>query len=482
MSPASRRRTKIVATLGPAAEPHLPSLVRAGLDVARLNFSHDTHDVHERRLHAVRAAAEDEGRRVAVLVDLQGPKVRTGPFAGGSLDLREGEEALVKPGRETGGVLDGRKTIFIDYPKILEALRDHRRLYLADGLLELEAERVFPDRAVARVLAGGTLGDHKGVNVPHASWDLPALRPKDEADARWAVENDADFVAQSFVRNAEDVRRLRALLDRLGGQETRIIAKIEEYDAVKNLDGILEAADGLMVARGDLGMQLPYEQVPGVQKDIIRKCNAASKPVITATQMLDSMTANPLPTRAEVTDIANAVLDGSDALMLSNETTVGKHPVRAVQSMARVIEETEARGFDFDRFPPVRPKGERALPREPHEPLGEAVCRLASELHAGAIVAYTTTGATPRYIARFRPRAPVIAITPDERVARRLCLVWGTTSLVLAEHDELEDALTRAGEAARASGLVKAGELVVVSAGTPFGTRGTTNLLNVQRA
>lgn len=473
------RKTKIVCTLGPACEEQLEKMLLAGMNVARLNFSHGDHLEHEKRWKRLNAAIKTTDKRIAIMLDTQGPKVRITCFDGDSMELIEGETVCLVSGSENGGIRNGVKTIVVNYPHLLEVLSHHHQVYFADGMFELKVEKVEGGKAFAKVVTGGKLGNRKGINVPHASWELPSLGPKDVVDVLWGIKHDVDYVAQSFVRTANDVKKLRKLLDKNGGHKIKIVAKIEEYDAVKNFDEILEIADAIMVARGDLGVQAPIEQVPVMQKEIIRKCNAASKPVITATQMLESMTTMPMPTRAEVTDVANAIMDGSDAVMLSGETSAGKHPVKVVQTMVKIIEQTEQKMFNYDRFPEanicVPDKNAIAVC------VGSAVCRIASQLGVTAIVAHSEEGNTARYISRYRPQMPIVALTPHEKTARRLCLVWGTTPVLVNKHEKLEDVMLRAGETIQKTGIIKKGDLIVVTAGIPFGAPGSTNMMKVQQ-
>ncbi len=490
------RRTKIVATLGPACDGQLEKLLEAGVNVARMNFSHGDHAEHSERWGKLQAAVKLTGKTIAIMLDTQGPKVRTGTFTNGSMDLIEGEQVKLLPGREEGGIgSDGQKSIYINYAKLLSLLQIHKVVYFSDGLLEVKVERVEKRHAVARVVTGGKIGNYKGVNVPHAEWDLPTIGSKDEKDIQWGVDHNVDYVAQSFVRNASDVRQLRKLLDEKGAKDTKIIAKIEEYPAVQNIDEIIEVADGIMVARGDLGVQMHVEQVPGVQKMIIKKCNHASKPVITATQMLESMTNSPFPTRAEVTDVANAILDGSDAVMLSGETSAGKYPLKTVQMMAKVIDQTEQHVLLYDQFDKfehghiedtkqansaVMQGGKAAKPNVTLV-IGKAACRIASEVNAKVIVAYTETGQTPRYINRIRPKMPIIAVTESEKVARQLCLSWGLLPIVFKGKHELGDRISEVAKIAIDKKFAQKGDFVIMVSGLPFGQSGHTNLIKVKQ-
>jgi len=466
-------RTKIVCTLGPASESEeiLREMIRAGMDVARLNFSHGDHPTHARRLALVRRLAREEGKEIAVLQDLQGPRLRVGAIAGGSTVLREGEHFTLTTRRVPGDA----KVVTAPYAHLPQDVQPGDRILLDDGLLELKVEEATDTDVICRVVVGGILRERKGVSLPGVSLSLPSLTEKDRDDLAFGLAQGVDYVALSFVRRASDIEALRALMDAQGVQ-VPIIAKIEKGEAIAAFDDILAASDGVMVARGDLGVEMPAEEVPIYQKRIIRKANAVGKPVITATQMLQSMMDNPRPTRAEASDVANAILDGTDAVMLSGETAVGKYPLEAVRTMARIALTTE-RNFPYEEW-------RRKALTEPVATVTEAIslatCEIACELGARAIIASTSSGATARAVARHRPRTPIIASTPSETVHRQLALVWGVRPLLVPRFASTDEMITTAMKAAQEAGLVRTGDRVVITAGVPLFVPGRTNMLQVR--
>ncbi len=466
------RRTKIIATLGPATrEPAvLVELIRAGLDVVRLNFSHGSLESKRRTIRDVRAAAAEAGRQVAILQDLAGPKIRIGGFAAGPVTLRRGD-LFTLTARDVPG--DARE-VSVGYKGLAGDVVPGDTLLLADGALCLKVEKVAGPDVVCRVETGGELGANKGINLPSGMISAPILDDKDLTDLRFGLAEDVDFVALSFVRNAADVLACRAAMDDFGIRRP-IIAKIEQREAIANIDEILRVVDGLMVARGDLGVEIPLEHVPGVQKSLIYKANAAGVPVITATQMLRSMVESPRPTRAEVSDVANAILDGSDAVMLSEETAVGQHPVEAVRTMARIAESAEE-SFPYDgwnaRFPPCAGLHD-------DEAVARAACRMAAEIGAAAIITMTTSGSTTRLVAKSRPPQPLLAMTGDAAICRRLALVWGALPFFSPDGETLEEMERDALRLALDAGHVAAGDSVVVTAGLPLHESGRTNLIKI---
>jgi pyruvate kinase len=472
--PAPWRRTKIVCTLGPAtaSEEMIRRLIRAGMDVARINFSHGDHTTHASAVQMVRAIAQEERRNVAIMGDLQGPKLRVGELAGGQMHLQEGGHVrLVAAASAEQG-----DTIPIPHQELIQHLRPGDVLLLDDGLMSLRVEEAGPAGAVGEVLAGGTLLSHKGISLPGAASSLPAITPKDRADLAFAVQQGFDFIALSFVRRAEDVQELRRLLAELGA-DIPIVAKIEKREAVENIQEIIQAADAVMVARGDLGVEAPAEEVPLYQKRIIQLARLAAKPVITATQMLESMIHNPRPTRAEASDVANAILDGTDAVMLSGETAVGKYPVEAVEMMVRIALATE-RAFPYER------ELERVGPLPADgitDAVTQATCEIAQELSARAIIPSTMSGYTARMVSRHRPATPILVCTPSEKVCRQMALVWGAHAALVPEYRGTDEMIRTADRAAVACGMAKAGDLVVITAGIPNGGRGKTNMVYVHR-
>jgi len=490
------RRTKIVATLGPSSSTRdvLTRMVEAGLDVARFNLSHGSIVQHTATLEALRKAAEARGRRVGVLFDLQGPEIRLGAFAAGQVTLRQGQTFVLTTAQGLGTA----ERVSVEYPLPALCLPGDQVL-LDDGNIVLEvvdvraaaAGRHQPGAPAGRhqpgapageiitvVRVGGVLGDRKKVIVPGRRLDVPFMNPKDEADIGTAVTLEADFVAASFVRRAEDIHAVRDFLTARGGRQM-IIAKIECQDALDNLGDIIAAADGLMVARGDLGVEVPAEDVPIIQKDLIARAMVAGKPVITATQMLESMVEHPRPTRAEASDVANAIFDGTDAVMLSAETATGRYPVEAVEMMARIARRAES-ALGLGRIARREPTIAFPAPAVPGvtESISLATVAVADSLGA-TIVTATASGFTARMVARHRPAAPIIAVTSSEAIARQQTLTWGVYPVRVDEAATTDEMFNRAATAARQSGLVDPGSLIVITAGAPPGNPGTTNLIKV---
>lgn len=464
-------RTKIVATIGPASDSPeaLAALIAAGMSVARLNASHTSREALERRLAAVRAASAAAGAHVAVMLDLGGPKLRVGEVAPGTL-LTEGARFELVTGECTG---DATRAC-VSHAGLPADVPDGARLLLDDGRLELRAVGRREDTLVTEVVIGGPLGSHKGVNVPGVRLSVDAITPEDTDDLAWGIDDNVDFIAQSFVRSALDVSRLRALM---GDQRIPIVAKIEKHEALDDIDGIVGAADAVMVARGDLGVETAPEQVPVAQRRIVAACRAAGKPVIIATQMLESMTTATRPTRAEASDVANAIFAEVDAVMLSGETAVGAHPVLAVATMARIAGTAE--GSLTDRPEIATTHGDRG---DVTRAVSAAVAELGRDLDLAAIVPATQSGATARAVAAHRPRVPIVAVTPDARVARRLALVWGVTPIVVPQHGTIDEMLSQAVAAVREAGYAAAGQMVALTAGVAVGVPGTTNLVQITRA
>ncbi len=461
-----KKKTKIVATLGPAStDPAvLKKMVDAGLDVVRLNMSHGTREEHRERIHLVRKIERETGSPIPVLMDLCGPKIRIGKLEREPVFLHRGDTVVLTTGRPDRG------KITVNYPRLHEEVRRGETILLADGAFRLKVRDVSGRDIICEVVVGGPLTSHKGVNLPHSELSLPALTDKDREDVKFGVEEGVDLIALSFVRRAEDILELKDLLESLGSK-IPVIAKIEKPEAVKNIDEIVSVADGIMVARGDLGVELPVERVPVIQKQLIRKANEAGKPVITATQMLKSMVDLPVPTRAEVTDIANAVLDGTDALMLSEETAVGKYPVRVIKTMARVAREAE-RIYPYSRYTEFPA-------RTVQDSLAKSACNLSREVKVKAIVPFTRSGATALAVAKFRPPVPIYAVTHDVETFRRLNLVWGVKPLLAVPAESTDRIIHQSMEVAKKKRLVKRGDRIIVLAGAPTGVPGTTNLLKV---
>lgn len=465
------RRAKIVCTLGPATSSYeqIRELVDAGMDVARLNLSHGTHEDHARSYELVRRASEEAGRPVAVLVDLQGPKIRLGSFGDGPVDLAVGDEFAIT----TEDVVGDAELASTTYGGLPGDVHPGDAILVDDGKVTLRVRRVEGPRVTTEVEVAGKVSDHKGLNLPGVAVSVPAMSEKDVDDLRWGLRQGADLIALSFVRDASDVRDVHAIMDEEGIRRP-VIAKVEKPQAVDNLREVVDAFDGVMVARGDLGVELPLEQVPLVQKRAVELCRRAAKPVIVATQVLESMISAPRPTRAEASDCANAVLDGADAIMLSGETSVGKYPFEAVRTMARIIESTEEHGLD--RIDP--------LGTNPHTK-GGAITRAAQDvgqaLGAQYLVVFTTTGDSARRMSRLRSDIPLLVFTPEEQVRSQLALTWGVESFLMPYVTHTDDMVLRMDEQLLQAGRCSEGDLVVVVAGAPPGIPGSTNALRVHR-
>lgn len=465
------RRSKIVCTLGPATDSSLriEQLIRAGMDVARLNFSHGTHDWHERTIARIRAASARMKKPVAIIADLGGPKIRTGALVGGgSATLKAGQRFSISTGDRPGDST-GVSTTFMSLPHEV-----HRggRILLADGLIELRVLATRRNEVTCEVVNGGVLGEHQGINLPGSELKVPSLLPKDYNDLAFALKFGVNYVAVSFVRRPQDVEAARRSIRR-AGMDTPIIAKLEKPQAIENLDSILAAADAVMVARGDLGVEMSPEVVPVLQKKIIERARDARRPVITATQMLESMTQNPRPTRAEASDVANAVLDGSDALMLSGETARGRYPIESVQMMDRIVREAESSVTGF-----LHPHSARW---DVPETTAELICHASEELQLKVIAVFTETGSTARLISQHRPRPPIVAFTPFAETRRRLALLWGVLPRTIARVRDIDGLASLAEKRLLEEGFVKRGDVVGIVAGTPLGSRGTTNFIKLHK-
>ena len=470
------RRTKIVCTLGPSTDKEevLRNLMKNGMNVARMNFSHGTHEEQKARLDMIKKLREELNLPVAALLDTKGPEIRIGDVEGGKLELKPGQEFTLT----TEEMLGTEKKVTITYKELYKDVEPGDSILIDDGLIGMEVVRIDESDIVCRVKNGGFISNHKGVNVPGVELNMPFVGPKDLADIVFAVEQDYDFIAASFTRTAEDIMEIRKILQEHGGEKIHIIAKLENKQGVKNCEDILRVADGIMIARGDMGVEIPLEEVPVIQKELIRKAMHMGKPVITATQMLDSMMKNPRPTRAETSDVANAIYQGTSAIMLSGETAAGAYPIEAVQTMAKIAERTE-QDIDYSReFKP------RKLAEAPDvtSAISHATCTTAADLKAAAIVAVSKSGRTVSRIAKYLPVCPIIGCTTDERVYRQLNLLWGVTPVVMKEANTADELFDHAVELAEQKGLIARGELVVIAAGVPVGLSGTTNMMKVQIA
>ncbi|MED3978630.1 pyruvate kinase [Priestia megaterium] len=470
------RKTKIVCTIGPASESveKLVELINSGLNVCRLNFSHGDFEEHGARIVNIREAAKQTGKTVGILLDTKGPEIRTNTMENGAIELEEGSEIIVSMTEVVGTT----KKFSITYPGLIDDVHVGSKILLDDGLIGLEVLDInkTDGEIKTKVLNPGTLKNKKGVNVPNVSVNLPGITEKDANDIVFGIEQGIDFIAASFVRRASDVLEIRELLEKHNAAHIQIISKIENQEGVDNIKEILEVSDGLMVARGDLGVEIPAEEVPLVQKDLIKQCNALGKPVITATQMLDSMQRNPRPTRAEASDVANAIFDGTDAIMLSGETAAGSYPVEAVQTMHSIASRAE-QALNYSEILQQRSK---QVGPSITDAIGQSVVHTALNLNASAIVAPTESGYTAKIVSKYRPQSPIVAVAANDSVARRLSLVWGVTPVVGERVNTIDDMLDHAVNDAVKTGVVAHGDLVVITAGVPVGESGATNLMKVQ--
>ena len=470
------RKTKIVCTLGPSTESEevMRQLMLEGMAVARMNFSHGSHEEQKKRLDMVKKLREELHLPVAALLDTKGPEIRIGDVEGGKLELKAGQDFILT----TEEMLGTAGKVTITYKELYKDVCPGDSILIDDGLIGMEVRRIDGQDIICKVVNGGFISNHKGVNVPGVELKMPFVSEKDYSDILFAAEQGYDFVAASFTRTAEDILEIRKILDENGGEGIHIIAKIENMQGVENAEAILRVADGMMIARGDMGVEIPLEEVPVIQKKLIRLTIRMGKPVITATQMLDSMMKNPRPTRAETSDVANAIYQGTSAIMLSGETAAGAYPVEAVRTMARIAERTER---DIDYTKEFKP---RRLAERPDvtSAISHATCTTAMDLHAAAIVAVSKSGRTVGMISKYRPSCPIIGCAMDERVCRQLNLSWGVIPLQLDEEKTADDLFDHAVGAAEHRGLVSRGELVVITAGLPLGMSGTTNMIKVHVA
>ncbi|MBD5162592.1 MAG: pyruvate kinase [Oscillibacter sp.] len=465
------RKTKIICTLGPAvdSEEMVRALIRGGMNAARFNFSHGDHAGHLERLNRLKAIRDAMGRPVATILDTKGPEIRIKSFTSKSVELETGARFTLT----TADVPGDAARVSVTYENLHQEVEPGQQILIDDGLVAIRVERIEGPEIICTVENGGVLSANKSINIPGARIQLPALTERDADDIRFGVENDFDFIAASFVRRASDVEAIRQVLHDCGGDGVKIIAKIENQEGVDNLEAIVAAADGIMVARGDLGVEIPAARVPILQKDMIHKCLAAGKVVITATQMLDSMMRNPRPTRAEVSDVANAVFDGTSCVMLSGETASGKYPVEALAAMVGIVTEAE-NAIDFwKQFNQDQHAGNGNI----NDAITHTCCLTAKDLDAKAILTATNSGHTARMIARFRPACPVAALTMYEKVRRQLAVYWGVIPFLAGEVNSTDRIFSLCAEVALKEGLVKDGDTVVITAGVPLGRTGSTNLL-----
>ncbi|EPI39265.1 pyruvate kinase [Enterococcus faecalis] len=469
------KKTKIVCTIGPASESvdMLVNLINAGMNVCRLNFSHGDYEEHGARIKNIREAVKITGKRVAILLDTKGPEIRTNDMENGAITMKIGDSVRISMTE----VLGTNEKFSITYPELINDVNVGSHILLDDGLIDLEVTDIDRDanEIVTVVKNEGVLKNKKGVNVPGVSVNLPGITEKDANDIRFGIGQGIDFIAASFVRRASDVLEITKILEEENATHIQIIPKIENQEGIDNIDEILKVSDGLMVARGDMGVEIPTEDVPVVQKALIKKCNALGKPVITATQMLDSMQRNPRPTRAEANDVANAIYDGTDAVMLSGETAAGDYPLEAVQTMARIAVRTEETLVNQDSFAlKLYSKTDMT------EAIGQSVCHTARNLGIQTIVAATESGHTARMISKYRPKAHIVAITFSEQKARSLSLSWGVYATVADKPSSTDEMFNLASKVSQEEGYASEGDLIIITAGVPVGEKGTTNLMKIQ--
>ena len=469
------RKTKIICTLGPATSgcDAIKKLLTNGADAVRLNFSHGTHEEHRTRLDAFKKARDELGVPAASILDTKGPQIRIGSFTTGRVTLREGALFTIT----TQDVPGDEHRVSTTYKNLHKELNPGDRILLDDGLIELRAEQISGQDIICTVINGGELSNHKSMNIPGVSIGFPMLSPEDEADIRFAAENDMDFIAASFIRSSQDVQAIRNALKSYGGEGIKIIAKIENREGINNFPGIIESADAVMVARGDLGVEIDPWEVPILQKKFIAETTILGKPVIVATQLLDSMIRNPRPTRAEVSDVANAVYDGASCVMLSGETAAGKYPNESVVTLDRTLCAAEASLDYWERFR-VRSFEKKT---SVSDAISHACCTTAMDLGASAVITVTTSGHTARMISRFKPQCPIVALTHDERVRRQLNISWGVTPEAGKPLNSTDEVFGAGIETALRTKIVKSGDTVVLTAGVPIGISGTTNLIKVQQ-
>ena len=467
------RKTKIICTLGPATDPVLPDLIKAGMNVARLNFSHGSHEEHKGRMDAVKAARRELGMPVGIMLDTKGPEIRTKTYKDGKIEIVEGQEFILTT-REVEG---DEHIVSITYEGLPHDVQVGTRILIDDGLVAFEVTEIRDGTdIVCKALNGGPLSNRKSINVPGIKLNMPFVSDKDRSDIIFGIENGFDYIAASFTRSAEDILAIRQIFKEYNCHTMNIIAKIENMEGVDNIDEILRVVDGIMVARGDMGVEIPFEDVPVLQKELIQKSYLAGKQVVTATQMLDSMIKNPRPTRAEATDVANAIYDGTSCIMLSGETAAGKYPVEALETMVRIAEKAEQSINYIKRFN-ARDNSDVAF--DVTNAISHATCTTAHDLGAKAIVTVTKSGVTARQLSKFRPLYPIVGCTTQAHVWRQLNLSWGVLPALIDEVSDTDALFERAVDAAEATGLVESGDLVVITAGVPLGISGTTNMMKV---
>ena len=467
------RKTKIVCTIGPVTdgEDMLRALMKNGMNVARLNFSHETHEQHGKRIDLLKRIRDELDLSVGIMLDTKGPEIRLGTFIDGKVELKSGDQFIL-----TADEIEGTKEkAFITYKDLPKDVSVRDSILIDDGLIALKVEAVNDNEIVCRVINGGVVSNRKSLNVPGVRLNIPYVRQNDREDLIFGIQKGVDFIAASFVRNASDVLEIKSILEKNGGKHIQIIAKIENQDGVTNIDEIIKVSDGIMVARGDMGVEIAFEELPQIQKELILKCYSAGKKVITATQMLDSMINNPRPTRAEVTDVANAVYDGTSAIMLSGETAIGKHPIKSLTTMSLIAEKAEKDINYIDKFNKLKPAAVQSVTNA----ISHATCMTAHDLGVSAIITVTKSGHTARMISSFRPAFPIISCAIDKAICYQLSLSWGVIPVMSQVKKSTDKLFEHALEQALKTGLVKHGDLVTITAGLPLGISGTTNILKV---
>ncbi len=468
-------KTKIVCTLGPSSNSPemIEKMIGAGMNVARLNFSHGTHEGHGEVIRRIKEARNKLEAPIAIMLDTKGPEIRIGKFTGGKAELTTGDEFTLT----TDGAEGDSTHVSVTYKTLPSQVKCGDRILLNDGALELTVRETTEDKVICTVTSGGTIKDGKGVNIPNVHLDMPFLSDRDKKDLLFGIENDIDLVSASFVRTPDDVIAMRKFLDYNGGHDIKIISKIENIEGIENFDAILHESDGIMVARGDMGVEVDFERLPGIQKRFIKRCYQAGKMVITATQMLESMIEHPTPTRAEISDVANAVFDGTSAVMLSGETAVGAHPLRAVRAMRKIAKQAEADAFESNAYSSINYDIDTS---DVTNALCDAACTTASDLNARAIICLTTSGKSARRMSKFRPIQPIVASTPKEKTFHQLALSWGVYPVLALTQTSTDKLFIHAIDCAKKLDLVEKGDLVVISGGEPVGRSGNTNMIKVQ--
>ena len=467
------RKTKIVCTIGPATEDEktIRALMQNGMNIARMNFSHETQESHGKRIDLFKKIREDLGLPVGLLLDTKGPEIRLGTFAEGRAELVEGEYLTLT----TEDVQGTSERVTITYKGLPDDIKIKDRILIDDGLIELKAEAIENGDIICKIINGGSVSNRKSVNVPGVRMSMPFVSENDKSDIIFGIKKEVDFIAASFARSAIDILEIKSILEKNGGKNIQVIAKIENQDGVNNIDEILKVSDGIMVARGDMGVEIPFEELPRIQKELIQKCYRAGKKVITATQMLESMINNPRPTRAEATDVANAVYDGTSAMMLSGETAIGKHPIESLKTMARIAETAEDDIDYLEKFNQLKPDTVNNVTNA----ISHATCMTAHDLGAAAIITVTKSGYTARMVSSFRPACPIITCAVDKKTCYQLALSWGVIPVMSEVKNSTDELFEHAVEQAIKTGIVRHGDIVAITAGVPLGVSGTTNILKV---